>query len=290
MKILENISLAQLCTFGIGGNARYLINIKTKQNLLDAVEFANKHNLPTFILGGGSNIVLPDEGINGVVCRMMNNQVSSTETEIEIESGANWTKIMSFCKQNDVYGMETFSGLPGTMGGAIFGNAGCHGVETKDLLLRIEILDTNSGEFKWIDAKDVEFAYRWSEFKKTPKIIIWSCTMKISKNPKDATADPKKLYKFRQERQPQGLTTGSFFKNPEGNAAGQLIDQCGLKGLRKGNVEVSTKHANFFMNVGGATAKEVDDLALEVQKVVKDKTGVCLEKEVLKIDTSGRIV
>ena len=88
MKILENISLAQLCTFGIGGNARYLINIKTKQDLLDAVEFADKLNLPIFILGGGSNIVLPDEGINGVVCRMMNNQISSTETEIEIESGA----------------------------------------------------------------------------------------------------------------------------------------------------------------------------------------------------------
>jgi len=290
MKILENISLAQLCTFGIGGNARYLINIKTKQDLLDAVEFANKHNLPTFILGGGSNIVLPDEGINGVVCRMMNNQISATDKEIEIESGANWTKIMSFCKQNNAFGMETFSGLPGTMGGAIFGNAGCHGIETKDLLLKIEILDTNSGEFKWIDAKDVEFAYRWSEFKKMPGTIIWSCKMKISKNPNDATADPKKLYEFRQERQPQGLTTGSFFKNPEGNAAGQLIDQCGLKGLRKGNVEVSTKHANFFMNIGGATARDVDDLALEVQKVVKDKTGVCLEKEVLKIDENGDFV
>ena len=290
MKILENISLAQLCTFGIGGEARYLINIKTREDLKDALAFAKEKHLPFFVLGGGSNIVLPDKGINGVVCRMMNNQISSTETEIEIESGANWTKIMSYCKQNAIFGMETFSGLPGTMGGAIFGNAGCHGVETKDLLLRIEILDTNSGEFKWLDAKEVEFAYRWSEFKTKPEWIVWTCTMKISKNPKDATADPKKLYEFRQERQPQGLTTGSFFKNPDGNSAGQLIDQCGLKGLRKGNIEVSTKHANFFMNIGGATARDVEELACEVQKVVKDKTGVCLEKEVLKINTKGEIV
>ena len=290
MKILENVSLAHFCTFGIGGDAKFLVNIKTKDDLIEALTFAKKQKLPTFVLGGGSNIVLPDEGINGVVLRMMNNNIVNTNQEIEIESGANWTKIMSYCKQNGIFGMETFSGLPGSMGGAIFGNAGCHGVETKDLLLRIEILDTKTGEFRWIDAKDVEFDYRYSEFKKKPDWIIWSCKMKISENSEDATADPKKLYEFRQERQPQGLTTGSFFKNPEGNAAGQLIDQCGLKGLKKGNVEVSTKHANFFMNLGGATARDVDDLADAVQKVVKDKTGVCLEKEVLKIDQNGRFV
>ena len=290
MKILENISLSKLCTFGIGGDARYLINIKTKEDLKEALALANEKQLPIFVLGGGSNIVLPDEGINGVVLRMMNNNISATNNEIEIESGANWTKIMSFCKQNNIYGMETFSGLPGTMGGAIFGNAGCHGVETKDLLLRIEIWDSKSQEFRWIDAKAVEFRYRWSEFKTQPEWIIWSCTMHISKNADDATADPKKLYEFRQERQPQGLTTGSFFKNPKGSAAGQLIDQCGLKGLRKGSVEVSNKHANFFMNVGGATARDVDELANEVQRVVENKTGVRLEKEVLKINKNGRIV
>jgi UDP-N-acetylmuramate dehydrogenase len=290
MKILENVSLAHFCTFGIGGDAKFLVNIKSKDDLIAALTFAKQQGLPTFVLGGGSNILLPDEGINGVVLRMMNNNIVNTNQEIEIESGANWTKIMSYCKQNGIFGMETFSGLPGSMGGAIFGNAGCHGVETKDLLLKIEILDIKSGEFRWIDANDVEFDYRYSEFKRKPDWIIWSCTMKISKNSEDATADPKKLYEFRQERQPQGLTTGSFFKNPEGNAAGQLIDQCGLKGLKKGNVEVSTKHANFFMNLGGATARDVDELALEVQKVVEDKTGVCLEKEVLKIDQNGEFV
>ncbi len=290
MKILEDVSLAHLCTFGIGGKAKYLVNIKTKEQLVSALEFAREKHLAVFVLGGGSNIVLPDEGINGVVLRMMNSNISATNKEIEIESGANWTKIMSYCKQNDIFGMETFSGLPGTMGGAIFGNAGCHGVETKDLLLRIEILDTKSGDFRWIEADSVEFRYRWSQFKTKPDWIIWSCTMQISKDPTDATADPRKLYEFRQERQPQGLTTGSFFKNPEGNAAGQLIDQCGLKGLRKGNVEVSTKHANFFMNLGGATARDVDELADAVQKTVKEKTGVCLEKEVLKISSKGRLV
>ena len=290
MKILENVSLANFCTFGIGGDAKFLVNIKSKDDLIAALTFAKQQGLPTFVLGGGSNILLPDEGINGVVLRMMNNNIVNTNQEIEIESGANWTKIMSYCKQNGIFGMETFSGLPGSMGGAIFGNAGCHGVETKELLLKIEILDIKSGEFRWIDANDVEFDYRYSEFKRKPDWIIWSCTMKISKNSEDATADPKKLYEFRQERQPQGLTTGSFFKNPEGNAAGQLIDQCGLKGLKKGNVEVSTKHANFFMNLGGATARDVDELALEVQKVVEDKTGVCLEKEVLKIDQNGEFV
>ena len=290
MKILENVSLAHFCTFGIGGDAKFLVNIKSKDDLIAALTFAKQQGLPTFVLGGGSNILLPDEGINGVVLRMMNNNIVNTNQEIQIESGANWTKIMSYCKQNGIFGMETFSGLPGSMGGAIFGNAGCHGVETKDLLLKIEILDIKSGEFRWIDANDVEFDYRYSEFKRKPDWIIWSCTMKISKNSEDATADPKKLYEFRQERQPQGLTTGSFFKNPEGNAAGQLIDQCGLKGLKKGNVEVSTKHANFFMNLGGATARDVDELALEVQKVVEDKTGVCLEKEVLKIDQNGEFV
>lgn len=290
MKIFENFNLSKLCSFGIGGDARYLVNIKTKDDLLEALELTSSQGLPFFVLGGGSNVLLPDEGIDGVVLRMMNNEIKPTNQSLEIESGANWTKIMSFCKQNQFFGLETFSGLPGTMGGAIFGNAGCHGVETKDLLLRIEILDTKTLEFRWIEAKEIEFAYRWSQFKTKPEWIIWSCEMQTSKDPADATAEPKKLYEFRQERQPQGLTTGSFFKNPPGKAAGQLIDQCGLKGFVKGRAQVSTKHANFFMNLGGATARDVNDLANEVQKVVREKTGVCLDEEVLKISLKGDIV
>ena len=290
MKIFENFNLSNLCSFGIGGAARYLVNIKTKDDLLEALELASNQGLPFFVLGGGSNVLLPDEGMNAVVLRMMNSQITlNSPQELALESGANWTQIMSFCKSNQIYGLETFSGLPGTIGGAIWGNAGCHGVETKDVLLEVEVFDTKLQKFKILKLDEIDFDYRKSSFKHLDSLVIWSCLLKVSNDPSHKTADPNELYQFRQDKQPQGLTTGSFFKNPPGYKAGQLIDQSGLKGFRIGNAQVSTKHANFFMNLGGASAADVMSLANEVQRVVEDKQGVCLEKEVLEIKANGQL-
>jgi len=280
LEIKENVPLKDYCTFRIGGPAKYFVNWKERQQIEDIVKFAKEKDMPLFVFGGGTNLLFPDEGLEAVVVRTMTSNIELENDIIEVEAGVNWVKLQLFCKQSQLYGLEAFSGLPGLIGGAVYGNAGAHGVEMKDVLTKIEAYDTDSEDYVTIDPTEAAYDYRHSMFKKKKNLIITRAWLKVSKNPDDNTGDPTDFANFRKENQPQGLTTGSFFKNPPNNFAGKLIEECGLKGKQIGGVQTSDKHANFFINTGNGTAEDVINFKNTIIEAVKDQKGITLEPEV----------
>ena len=174
-------------------------------------------------------------------------------------------------------------GIPGTIGGAVFGNAGAHGMEIIESLIEIECFNTKTGEFEKITPQSLKFDYRYSEFKKKKNLVIWSLNMIISKNIADKRGDLEEFKNFRLEKQPQGKTTGSYFKNPEGDSAGRLIEAVGLKGHCIGGIKSSEKHANFFINFNNASFEDVMNLQKLIQKRVSEEFGVELQPEVITV-------
>jgi UDP-N-acetylmuramate dehydrogenase len=294
LQIKENFPLSSLCTFGIGGPARYLALPRTQAELTEALEFAKSKNLKPFIYGGGSNLLFPDEGLNTVVIKISTKQIShslapNTDTPDSViltcDAGVTWIELARYCTQNHLYGAEGLYGLPGTFGGAVYGNAGCHGQETKDILLEAKILDTDTGMLTTYTPADLKFDYRTSILKKSKNLIVLSVQIKLSTNPSKAHGNPNDYAQERKLKQPTGLTTGSFFKNPPNDHAGRLIEAAGLKGFQLGDIMTSDKHANFFINTGKATAAEVLALKNHIQSVVFQKFGIQLEPEVQIVES-----
>jgi UDP-N-acetylmuramate dehydrogenase len=226
---------------------------------------------------------------------MMNSQVEILDNPqndfrlIKVGAGTSWTQLLKFCKENSLYGLEAFSGLPGTIGGAVFGNAGAHKVEMKDVLQDVTVMNLNTQSIETITIDLLRFDYRYSSFKDNLNLIIVECTLKVSIDSSKNTGDPIEFANFRKLNQPQGLTTGSFFKNPPNNYAGKLIEECGMKGFKLGSITTSPIHANFFINLGDATAKDVLSLKEAITAIVKEKKGIDLVPEV-QIVNSDRLI
>jgi UDP-N-acetylmuramate dehydrogenase len=280
LKIQENIELKNFCTFAIGGPAKFFTVWKQHDEIVDILKWAKENHEQIFVFGGGSNLLFSDAGFNGLVIRNMTSQIELENRLLKVDSGLSWVRLFNFLKDKDVYGLEAFSGLPGSIGGAAYGNAGCHGTEMKDVLEKVEYVDTDTLEFHELEAKDIGFNYRHSEFKEYPERIITRVWFRLSDNPDDNTGDPHEFAEFRKAKQPQGLTTGSFFKNPEGDYAGRLIESSGMKGRKVGGIQTSDKHANFFLNDGTGTEQDVLELKDTIIQAVKEKEGIELEPEV----------
>lgn len=281
MQIKENFELKNLCTFGIGGRCKYLSLIKTQDDLRESIAVAKNQNLPFHIHGGGSNTLYADTDLNLMVLKMNNIGVKLKDTTLEVLSGTPWVYLLNFCLKNKLYGLEPLMGIPGTIGGAVFGNAGAHGMEIKDAIEQITCYDIKTEEFKTYKLQDFEFSYRDSSFKKHKNLIIWSVDLKISNNIIDKRGDLEEFKNFRLEKQPQGKTTGSFFKNPQGDSAGRLIEASGLKGFEIGGIKSSEKHANFFINFNNASFEDVISLKNLIQKRVLEEFNVNLKEEVI---------
>jgi len=302
----KNVSLKNYTTFKIGGPAKYFFEAKKKEDLIGAVITAKKFKLPFFILGGGSNILVSDKGYNGLVikCQMSNvkcqNQNSKLKT-IYAESGVRLSNLVQFSLEKSLAGLEWAVGIPGMVGGAILGNAGAFGRSMKDVIQKVEVFDTKTGKVKIFKKKDCQFDYRNSIFKHAnsatlglrprgmrmrpceyPNLIILSATLQLKKgNKKEIQEKMKEYLNYRKETQPLNLpSAGSIFKNPKGFSAGELIEGCGLKGKRIGNVKISEKHANFIVNLGGGKAKDVKKLINLAKKKIKEKFGITLEEEI----------
>ncbi|OIP75145.1 MAG: UDP-N-acetylenolpyruvoylglucosamine reductase [Parcubacteria group bacterium CG2_30_36_18] len=318
----KNVSLKNYTTFKIGGPAKYFFEAKKKEDLIGAVITAKKFKLPFFILGGGSNILVSDEGYNGLVikCQMSNvkcqNQNSKLKT-IYAESGVRLSNLVQFSLEKSLAGLEWAVGIPGMVGGAILGNAGAFGRSMKDVIQKVEVFDTKTGKVKIFKKKDCQFDYRNSIFKHAnsatlglrprgmrmrpceyPNLIILSATLQLKKGNKLKIEKRIKEYlNYRKETQPLNFpSAGSVFKNPKNFSAGELgeedkssslsfaaarlIEECGLKGKRIGNVKISEKHANFIVNLGGGKAKDVKKLINLAKKKVKEKFGITLEEEI----------
>lgn len=255
VKFRKNVLLKNHTTFKIGGPAKYFFVAETKDDLIKAILEAKKLNLPFFILAGGSNLLVSDDGYKGLV----------------IKTGKPLSSYVS-------KGLEWAAGIPGTVEGAVYGNAGAFGKSMKDAVESVEVFDAEIKKIKVFKNRDCKFAYRDSIFKRNKNLIILSVKIKSKKsNPKKI----KKYFKYKKEKQPLDYASaGSVFKNPEGFSAGELVEKCGLKGKRIGNVKISEKHANFIVNLGQGRAKDVKKLIKLIKKKVKEKFGIKLEEEI----------
>ena len=279
-EVTEHASLKNMNTYRIDGKAKILIEPNSINDLVEVIKTLREYKEPYFILGAGSNIVLNDKEIDGVVIKFtkLNGiEVYPEEDTIYAEAGAMLPKVVIDSVNNGLCGLEFAAGIPGTIGGAVYGNAGAYNACIMDYVKSVTVLDQNN-EIVTLENDDIFYEYRNTMFKQTKKYIILGAKLYLREGSKEESesimADRKKR---RVETQPLEFpNAGSVFRNPEGDFAGRLIEECELKGYRIGGAEVSTKHANFIINKENATGKDVHDLILHVHDTVKEKTGVDL--------------
>ena len=243
-----------------------------------AVRYSFLEKVPFFILGKGSNCLFDDRGFDGLVIQNKISYLKIEGNEVDVGSGYSFSMLGLKTAKEHLAGLEFASGIPATVGGAVFMNAGANGSETADHLKEVLFLD-EKGDLHSFEKKDLIFSYRFSSFQSMKGAIV-SAKFVLTPSP---TARDKQftIIEYRKKTQPyQDPSIGCVFKNPEGASAGALIEKSGLKGFSIGGAEVSPMHANFIVNKGNASAKDVLDLAREVERLVKDSTGVKLEMEI----------
>ena len=278
----ENEPLAAHCTFKIGGPAQLFVQPQTEQQLCSAAALCKEQAVRYYLLGNGSNILFADEGFAGVVI-----DISALGSDIAIEgnlltAGAG-VRLASLCRaalEHGLSGLEFAYGIPGTVGGAVYMNAGAYGGEMKDVLTVVRYL-TAEGEVVQASAAELDLSYRHSIFEENGGCILSAQFALQPGNAADIRAKMDELMAKRVDKQPLDKpSAGSTFKRPAGAFAAALIDQCGLRGFRHGGAAVSDKHCGFVVNLGGATCADVLALCDEVRAIVKEKTGYELEKEI----------
>lgn len=279
----ENASLKNLNTYHIAGKAKYLVSPNSINDLIQIIKIIKENDLQYFVLGNGSNIVLNDREYNGVIIRL--NQLNGIEIHPQLnmayaEAGAMLPKLVQEAVNNSLMGLEFAAGIPGTIGGSIYGNAGAYNSCILDYVTSVTVLDEDLN-VKVIEHENITYSYRTSMFKEEKKYIILAAKFFLKEG--DQSNSLNIIEDRRQRRiasQPlEYPSAGSVFRNPEGDFAGRLIESCDLKGYRIGGAEVSSKHANFIINVNNATGKDIYTLIKHVHDTVLEKTNVDLHIE-----------
>jgi len=283
----ENINLSKYTACRIGGPADVLLIASSADELAAIVKHLNKKNLDYFILGGGSNILISDKGVRGIVILNKAKHIKfgrkSAPPTVWAESGSKLIHMARLSAERNFSGLEWAGGIPGTIGGAIYGNAGAHGGDIAGNLISAEVLLQNNEHVNW-DSDDFEFEYRSSKLQSLPGAVVLSASFKLALgNLEEIKQKMDNNHAIRKNTQPPGASLGSMFKNPPGDYAGRLIDAVGLKGIRIGDAEISPIHANFFINYGNATGNDVSELIGFIQEKVSEKFGISLELEIKKI-------
>lgn len=267
----------------IGGPADFFVHVASEDDLRGAVAVARVHELPVFILGGGTNLLVADRGIRGVV---LDNGWSEATAEGEVvtaSSGTPLAHVAAVAARNGIIGLEWMATVPGTVGGAVHGNAGAFGSEIADVLVDAELMDLDGGSWT-ADPSELGFAYRTSSLQGRPTIVLRA---RFRGSPGDRATAVKRIKEIANERaakQPLAQpNTGSIFRNPPGDYAGRLIEAAGLKGRKVGGAMVSEKHANFIVNTGGASAADVFELMQLCQREVRERFRVDLVPEVERV-------
>jgi UDP-N-acetylmuramate dehydrogenase len=272
--------LAKHTSLHIGGPAEYYIRVTTERDLIGAVTVARENELPVFVLGAGTNLLVADDGMKGVVLHNDWAHISVDGTIITAASGTPMASVAAAAARNGIVGLEWMATVPGTVGGAVHGNAGAYGKETKDDLIDAELMDLN-GRTWTASNDDLNFSYRTSALQHTPTIVMRARFRGERGERADAVRRIKEIANDRMSKQPLAQpNTGSIFRNPAGDHAGRLIEAAGLKGATEGGAMVSTKHANFIVNIGDASADDVRTLIRLCQDTVREKFGVELVPEV----------
>jgi len=303
LKIKGEVPLKDHTIFKIGGPARYFFVAQNEKDLKNAILWAKKKKIPFFILGGGSNVLFSDEGFRGLVIKLRNTRYEIRNTKVTAEAGVPLQKLVLETAKKGLSGLENLAGIPGTLGGAIWGNAGAFEREIGDLVEEVKIFKIENCKLQIakLKNKDCKFGYRDSIFKKRKNWIILESTLKLKKGKrKEIEEKIKEILKLRKEKQPLEFPcVGSVFKNVSIEKvpkkiqerfrekikngflpAGVLIEVAKLKGYQIGGAKISEKHANFIVNVGNAKANDVMQLIEKIKKEVKKKFRVQLEEEI----------
>ncbi len=272
-------------TFKIGGNAEAFVNASSSAEIVAVIIYCTENNIPYIYMGNGSNVLVSDDGISGVVISIGNkmSNVQVVDNMIYADAGALMSKVANTALKAGLTGFEALAGIPGSVGGGIYMNAGAYGSEMKDVLKNVTYIMRNN-DIVTVGAKDLDLSYRHSIFEENGGIIVRCCIELEHGNSDEISEKMKDFAQRRREKQPLEFpSAGSTFKRPEGHFAGKLIQDSGLMGYSVGGAQVSEKHAGFVVNKGGATANDVNTLIADVQRVVKEKTGVELEPEVKRL-------
>jgi len=279
-KIKENVLLSPYTSFKIGGLARYFVEVENKEEIIKAVEFASDKNLPFFVLGGGSNLLISDQGFDGLIILIRNQGLIVRDSLITAQAGVRLSDLVSNSLKAELTGLEWAIGIPGTLAGAIRGNAGAFVHSISESVKQVEVLNQ---EFKVVSFgnKACQFGYRDSIFKKNKDIIL-SAQLELKKGDKEESqVIIVKYLKQRKQKQPlEYPSAGCIFKNPKPLVTARLIEQVGLKGKKIGGAMISEKHANFIINLDQAKAEDVIKLIKLVKQAVKEKFDIELEEEI----------
>jgi UDP-N-acetylmuramate dehydrogenase len=280
-----DIPMKEYTNLLIGGPADVFLRPEDPLSIRNLMVTLKNKGVPFFTLGGGTNVLVRDGGIDGVVLslkefrRIEVLKEAENYAELFVEAGVPLQKLVNFCKERGYSGLEGLTGIPGSVGGAICGNAGSYGCEMKDTLASVAIMD-DSGRLDRFKAEGLGFGYRRSGI--SPTDIVLSANIKVGREEKEAVAARTEKF-FDEKKQSQPISersAGCVFKNPEGTSAGRLIDEAGCKGMKAGGIEVSSVHANFFINTGAGTASDYLELMDRVSSTVQKKFGVSLEPEI----------
>lgn len=287
MQLETDVKLSQRTTFRIGGTADYWVNISSVQGLQALLAYCKAQNIPCFVMGRGSNILASDEGFRGVILHLGNAfaEITVSGTIVTCQAGAQLGAAARAAADHSLTGMEGLSGIPGTIGGAVYMNAGAYGTEMKDVVIKCEYLAAD-GTVKTMQAADLDFSYRHSVFCCNGGIVL-TVIMELQKgDPETIRERMEELQTQRKTKQPlEYPSAGSTFKRPQGSYASMLIDQCGLKGASVGDAQVSEKHAGFVVNKGCATCADVLALCRKVREKVESETGYILELEPILLES-----
>ncbi|WP_224960453.1 UDP-N-acetylmuramate dehydrogenase [Geomonas subterranea] len=303
LDIQENVPLAPFTSFRIGGPARFLVGARDLRELQEALRLARAMNLPFCILGGGSNLLVSDDGFPGLAIRLLMDRVTFSGGMVQVQGGFDLTTLVHRTADWGLSGLESLAGIPGTVGGAVRGNAGAYGGAIGDVVATVSALDSTTLQTLTLRRDQCDFGYRDSRFKRDPGLIVVGTLLALLPGDQDEirTKVAQTLAKREAKQLSCDRSAGSFFMNPEVNdaalvrrfeeeqgvrcrecriPAGWLIDQAGLRSLSVGGAAVSHRHANYLVNTGSATAGDVVELARLVRQEVRRKLGVELKEEV----------
>ena len=278
-----NEPMSRHTSFRIGGNAEVFACPKSREELAEILKISAQLGVAPAILGAGTNVLAPDEGMKGIVICLkdcLEGMEQVDDTHIRVMAGVTMTRAAVFAANKGLGGMEFAHGIPGTVGGGVYMNAGAYGGEIKDIAESVEVMDF-SGNIRVFSNEEMGFSYRHSVLEDQGGIVISTLFRLTPADPETVKGKMKELQAKRSASQPLDLpSAGSAFKRPVGGYAAALIDQAGLKGCQVGGAAISAKHAGFAVNLGGATAQDVKDLLTQVSDIVYEKTGIRLEPEV----------
>lgn len=291
MNFQKDVSLAQYTTFKVGGPAKYFFAAESSDDLIKAVQEAKNKEIPYFILGAGSNLLVSDKGFDGLVIQIKDSRLKIEGTKVVAGAGVRNAELAKATVDAGLTGLEWIVGIPGTVGGSVRGNAGAYGGEMKDVVRTVKVIGDGLEE---MSGAECEFAYRDSIFKHDSDLIIVEVSMELEKGGGEEKL--KEILKKRSDKQPKGLSSGCVFKNYELQGgedkfpqefvekgiipAGWIIDQLGLKGFQIGKAQISLEHGNFIINTGGATAEDVIMLISLIKQKSRNHFGIQLEEEI----------